>query len=777
MTDAVFETMSGFTTTGATILVDIEAAPHGILFWRSMIQWIGGMGIIVLSLAILPMLGVGGMQLFRAEAPGPSPDKLTPRIRQTAAYLWVVYAVISAVEIAALMLAGMDLFDAVCHTFTTMATGGFSTRNASIAAYDSAAIDWIIVFFMFLAGTNFALHYRGWRAPAAYFRDQEWRLYALLALGATFIIGTALWSDRAYDFGAALRSASFQVVSIMTTTGFATDDYEQWAPALRWIVFILMLIGGCAGSTAGSMKVVRHLILAKAGLRGTRGRREPARGASGQPGARAPRRSGDGAARAGLRDPLHGRAGRGNAGAVDLRAGPGDGALRAGDLPLQRRSGAGDAGPDGELRLARVVGEVDPDVPHARRAPGAVHGARPLPPADLEALMGDLALPLACLLLCSGLFSGSETALFSIPLHRLRRMAKSSRADERAVARAMDQPRSTLVTILIGNMVVNILASALASAAVLGVAGNSGWALLGVTVVMTFLLLVVGEIAPKTVAYHHSETIARIVARPLTWFGRLLTPVRAPLLWITDRVLGDESAGDRRVELEEAETMVRLAHEEGEVDDEERDLLRGVIELGVSPLEDVMTPRTEIFSLPGDLPVREARERIRQAEFSKVPVSTQAPDEMAGYVTALDLLLAPDDDWLGAHAHPADYVPEVKPAVDLLEEFRQSGRRLAFIVDEHGHLVGMVTLTDLLGGDLRRDDRARRSSQGALRVDSDRTACRFPAAWRSGSSTSSSERPSPPRRARRWPGCCWSARDGSRPPANGWRWTGCACTC
>ncbi len=267
VTDAVFETMSGFTTTGATILVDIEAAPHGILFWRSMIQWIGGMGIIVLSLAILPMLGVGGMQLFRAEAPGPSPDKLTPRIRQTAAYLWVVYAVISAVEIAALMLAGMDLFDAVCHTFTTMATGGFSTRNASIAAYDSAAIDWIIVFFMFLAGTNFALHYRGWRAPAAYFRDQEWRLYALLALGATFVIGTALWSDRAYDFGAALRSAAFQVVSIMTTTGFATDDYEQWAPALRWIVFLLMLIGGCAGSTAGSMKVVRHLILAKAGLR------------------------------------------------------------------------------------------------------------------------------------------------------------------------------------------------------------------------------------------------------------------------------------------------------------------------------------------------------------------------------------------------------------------------------------------------------------------------------------------------------------------------------
>jgi trk system potassium uptake protein TrkH len=267
VTDAVFETMSGFTTTGATILADIESAPHGVLFWRSMIQWIGGMGIIVLSLAILPMLGVGGMQLFRAEAPGPSPDKLTPRIRQTAAYLWVVYVVISGAEVVALMLAGMDLYDAVCHTFTTMATGGFSTRNTSIASFDSAAVDWIIIGFMLLAGSNFALHYRGWRSPRLYFRDQEFRLYALLIVGATLVIGAALWSDAAYDFGTALRSSAFQVVSIMTTTGFATDDYEKWAPAMRWILFTLMLVGGCAGSTAGSMKVVRHLILAKAGLR------------------------------------------------------------------------------------------------------------------------------------------------------------------------------------------------------------------------------------------------------------------------------------------------------------------------------------------------------------------------------------------------------------------------------------------------------------------------------------------------------------------------------
>lgn len=265
--DALFETMSGFTTTGASILTDIEAAPRGILFWRSLTQWIGGMGIIVLSLAILPMLGVGGMQLYRAEAPGPSPDKLTPRIRQTAAYLWVVYVLISAAEVVALRFAGMSWFDSVCHTFTTMATGGFSTRNASVAAFDSALIDGIITFFMLLAGMNFALHYRAWRAPSAYFRDLEWRFYMLLLLGATLVTAAALWSSHGYELGSALRSASFQIVSITTTTGFATDDYELWSPALRWGLLILMLVGGCGGSTAGSMKVVRHIIMLKAGLR------------------------------------------------------------------------------------------------------------------------------------------------------------------------------------------------------------------------------------------------------------------------------------------------------------------------------------------------------------------------------------------------------------------------------------------------------------------------------------------------------------------------------
>ena len=266
-TDAFFETMSGFTTTGASILTDIEATPRGILFWRSLIQWIGGMGIIVLSLAILPMLGVGGMQLYRAEAPGPSPDKLTPRIRQTAAYLWVVYVVISALEALALRLAGMTTFDAVCHTFTTMATGGFSTRNASIAAYESPVIEWIITWFMFLAGMNFALHYRGWRRPGAYFRDPEWRAYAALVVLATLAVALTLAVSADYAPEWAVRSGAFQVVSILTTTGFATDDYEIWHPVLRWGLLLLMFVGGCGGSTAGAIKVVRVLVLAKAAKR------------------------------------------------------------------------------------------------------------------------------------------------------------------------------------------------------------------------------------------------------------------------------------------------------------------------------------------------------------------------------------------------------------------------------------------------------------------------------------------------------------------------------
>lgn len=266
-TDALFETMSGFTTTGASILSDIDGLPPGIAFWRCFIQWLGGMGIIVLSLAILPMLGVGGMQLYQAEAPGPSAEKLTPRIRQTAGLLWSVYLVLSVMECVLLRLAGMDWFDSVCHTFTTMATGGFSTRGASVAAYDSALIDWIIIVFMFMAGANFALHWRVKGRPWRYFRDPEWRVYAGILAALTVVVTFALWHGAGRGIGDALRYGAFQVVSIVTTTGYATDDYEKWHPALQWLIFLMMFIGGCGGSTAGAVKVVRVILLAKTAMR------------------------------------------------------------------------------------------------------------------------------------------------------------------------------------------------------------------------------------------------------------------------------------------------------------------------------------------------------------------------------------------------------------------------------------------------------------------------------------------------------------------------------
>jgi len=306
-----------------------------------------------------------------------------------------------------------------------------------------------------------------------------------------------------------------------------------------------------------------------------------------------------------------------------------------------------------------------------------------------------LGLTLAGLVLLSGFFSGSETALFSIAPLRLREMARSGSPRERAVARAMERPRDILVTILVGNMVVNILASALGTAAAIGILG-AGAGVAVATTVMTFLILVGGEIAPKTVAYRHAETIARGVARPLLLLGRLLTPVRVPLLRLTDAVLGGEHRADDRVDLEEVEAMLRMAHAEGEVETHERDLVRGVLELGSSPLEDVMTPRTEIFSLPADTRAEDARERLRESGFSKVPVASEEPDEMKGFVTARDLLLAAPETVIGAIARPVRYVPEVKPALALLEEFRESGARMALVVDEHGHLAGLVTLTDLL---------------------------------------------------------------------------------
>ncbi len=266
-TDAFFETMSGFSTTGATILRDIEAMPHGLLFWRSMTHWLGGMGIVVLSLAILPLLGVGGMQLYKAEVPGPTKDRLSPRIAETAKILWGVYLLLSAVETGLLMLGGLSLFDALCHTFGSMATGGFSTKNASIAHYNSLYIELVIILFMFLAGVNFSLHYRFLRGKRdAYHMDHEFRFYLFFTLASILLVAIILFFSRSSGIGASLRSAAFQVVSIMTTTGFGSDDFELWHPAGQLIMIFLMFIGGCAGSTGGSIKTIRIMLVLKHGI-------------------------------------------------------------------------------------------------------------------------------------------------------------------------------------------------------------------------------------------------------------------------------------------------------------------------------------------------------------------------------------------------------------------------------------------------------------------------------------------------------------------------------
>ena len=263
-TDAFFETMSGFSTTGATILTEIESLPQGMLFWRSLTHWIGGMGIIVLSLAILPFLGVGGMQLFKAEVPGPVADKLTPRITQTAKILWGVYVALTVLETALLMLGGMTLFDALCHAFGTLATGGYSTKNASVGAYGSAYIDYVIIIFMFIAGTNFSLHYRFLKGDfKVYLRSEEFRFYAVIIAMATLFIGFDTFFQSGTPFLKSFRDTLFQVVSIITTTGYGTADYESWSAGSQFILFALMFVGGCAGSTGGGMKVIRIYVLTK----------------------------------------------------------------------------------------------------------------------------------------------------------------------------------------------------------------------------------------------------------------------------------------------------------------------------------------------------------------------------------------------------------------------------------------------------------------------------------------------------------------------------------
>jgi trk system potassium uptake protein TrkH len=265
---ALFESMSGFTTTGATVFTEIEDLPHGILFWRSFTHWLGGMGIIVLAIAVLPYLGVGGMQLFKAEVPGPTPERLRPRITQTAKLLWYVYAGMTVLQTVLLMLGGMDLFDASTHTFATLATGGFSTKNASIAHFDSAYVHYVIIFFMYLAGVNFALHFRAVTGHLDYFRDHEWRFFTGLLLGATALLLVLNLSGGSYPLTAggveeAFRDGLFQATAIGTTTGFVTADYELWVPAAQMVIFVLFFTGGMAGSTGGSMKSVRVLLLLK----------------------------------------------------------------------------------------------------------------------------------------------------------------------------------------------------------------------------------------------------------------------------------------------------------------------------------------------------------------------------------------------------------------------------------------------------------------------------------------------------------------------------------
>lgn len=263
-TNAYFETMSGFTTTGSTIFTDVEALPHGILFWRSMTQWLGGMGIIVLFIAILPIFGIGGMQLFLAEVPSPAPDKINPRIRQTAKTLWAIYLIFTVAETLLLWLAGMEFFDAVCQSFSTMSTGGFSTKQASIAYWDSPLIHYIIVIFMFLAGTNFTLTYFAVKGNIKHvLKDEEFKYYVLFILVFTLIIFSGLIISSMGGIEKTFRDSIFQVVTIITTTGFATADYMLWPPFLTMLLFALFFFGGSAGSTSGGIKIMRIVLLLK----------------------------------------------------------------------------------------------------------------------------------------------------------------------------------------------------------------------------------------------------------------------------------------------------------------------------------------------------------------------------------------------------------------------------------------------------------------------------------------------------------------------------------
>jgi trk system potassium uptake protein TrkH len=279
ITNAFFETISGYTTTGASILNDIESLPEGILFWRSLTHWIGGMGIIVLAIAILPLLGIGGMQLFAAEAPGPGGDKLHPRITDTAKRLWLIYVGYTIAETLLLKLAGMSFFDAANHALSTLSTGGFSTKNASIAYWnDTPLIQYIVIVFMFLAGTNFVMSYFAFTGKVQrVLKDEEFRVYAIFIIAFTLVSGLIVYLEANVAISeyhpmvlgegeSAFRHSLFQVLAIVTTTGFVTADFTNWTPFLTVFFFGLMFLGGCAGSTSGGIKVMRHLLIIKNGL-------------------------------------------------------------------------------------------------------------------------------------------------------------------------------------------------------------------------------------------------------------------------------------------------------------------------------------------------------------------------------------------------------------------------------------------------------------------------------------------------------------------------------
>lgn len=266
--NAFFETMSGFTTTGASILTDIQGLPKSILFWRSLTHWLGGMGIVVLTVAIFPLLGTGGFQLVKAEAPGPSVDKVTPRITATAKILWFIYLVFTVLETALLLFGGMDLFDALTHTFGTLATGGFSPKNASVGHFSSAYIHIVITIFMLMAGVNFVLYHKmiiGNFRPVG--RNTEIKAYLGIFVVTMLVIAVNLFRQGAYgSFGESLRFAGFQAASILTTTGYATADFAAWPALSKAILFALMFIGGSSGSTGGGIKVMRIVTLFKLGI-------------------------------------------------------------------------------------------------------------------------------------------------------------------------------------------------------------------------------------------------------------------------------------------------------------------------------------------------------------------------------------------------------------------------------------------------------------------------------------------------------------------------------